>query len=87
MASRKWFEVGARLIGLWEIVAGLDELVTFVNTVMGLYRPSYTSPNAFLTHTLAHILIGFFLLFTATSLVNGVYPPTEAVKNEPPTAT
>ena len=87
MTSRNWFEVGVRLIGLWEIVAGLDDLVAFVNMVMGLYRSTLTTPNAFLTHTLAHILIGFFLLFTAPSLVNAVYPPPQAAKEEPPATT
>jgi len=87
MPLRNWFGVGVRLIGLWEIVSGLDELVTYVNVLMRLYTPSLTSPNGFLTHAVAHFLIGFFLLFSAMSLVNAVYPPEEVIRDEPPAAT
>jgi hypothetical protein len=86
MPLRNWFGVGVRLIGLWEIVSGLDELVTFVNVVMRLYTPSLTSPNGFLTHAAAHLLIGFFLLFSAMSVVNAVYPEA-IVRDEPPAVT
>ena len=75
MHWRNWFGVGVRLIGLWEIVAGLDALVTYSNVVMKLYQPGLTAPNGFLTHAIAHLLIGLFLLFYAMSVVNAVYPP------------
>src|SRR5947209_930581 len=47
MSPRNWFGVGVRLIGLWQVVAGLDELVTYGNALMRLYTPSYTNPRAF----------------------------------------
>ncbi len=81
---RNWFGVGVRLIGLWEIVSGLDELVTYGNVIMRLYTPSLTSPNGFLTHAIAHLLIGFFLLFSAIGVVNAVYPSEKNVSEEPP---
>ena len=87
MPLRNWFGVGVRLIGLWEIVTGIDELVSYGNVVMRLYTPTLTSPNGFLTHAIARLLVGFFLLFSAMSVVNAVYPPEEIVREEPPAAT
>src|SRR5436190_24164816 len=86
MAPRNWFGVGVRLIGLWQIVSGVEELVTYGNVMMRLYTPSVTSPNAFLTHAIAHLLIGLFLLFSAMSLVDAVYPLAEEVSESPPPA-
>ena len=87
MPFRNWFGVGVRLIGLWEIVNGLDELVTYGNVVMRLYTPSLTSPRGFLTHAIAHLLIGYFLLFYAASVTDAVYPPAEVAAEEPRTGT
>ena len=77
MRLGNWFGVGVRLIGVWEIVGALNEGVTYGNIVMGVFTPSFTAPNAYLTHAIAHLLIGFFLLFFAMSVVKAVYPPTE----------
>ena len=76
------FGVGVRLIGLWEIVSGLDELVTYGNVALRLYTPSLTSRNGYLTHAAAHLLIGFFLMFNAMSVVHAVYPRSEIIDEE-----
>ena len=87
MQSRNWFDVGVRLMGVWQIVSGLDELVTYANAMLRLYSPSLTSPKGFLAHAVVHLLVGLFLLFSAMSLVNAVYPPRDVVEEEPPAAT
>jgi hypothetical protein len=85
MMARNWFGVGVRLIGVWEIVSGLDELVTYGNVLLGFYRTSLTSPIGFLTHAIVHLLVGLFLLFSAMGVVNSVYPPSNIINEEPTT--
>lgn len=75
---RNWFGVGVRLIGVWEIVSALDEAVTYVNVLTRLYTPNLTNENGFLTHAIAHLVVGFVLLFFAPAVVNAVYPREEA---------
>ena len=73
MSPRNWFGVGVRLIGLWQIVTAVDELVTYANTLLRLYTPSLTNPNGFLTHAIVRLVIGCLLLFSAASIVNAAY--------------
>ena len=84
MRKRDWFECGARLLGLWQVIYGLDEGVTFGNAVYKLYVSSVTEPRAFLTHALAHAGIGLFLLLFAPAVVNAIYPPPDAETAEAP---
>jgi hypothetical protein len=82
--SRNWFGIGVRLIGLWQIVDGLVEFVTYGETMLGLYRPSNSTPIAYLTSAIVHLVIGVFLLFSAMSVVNAVYPPSDVISEDPP---
>ncbi len=74
---RSWFGIGVRLIGLWELVSSVDEFVTYVNVLQRLYAPSVTSPTAYLTHAVTHLLVGSTLLFFAPSIVRAVYPSAD----------
>jgi hypothetical protein len=87
MSPRNWFGVGVRLIGLWQIVTGVDELVAYANVVLRLSKTSATNANSFLTHAIIRLLVGFVLMFSAVSIVNAVYPVTPEIRDraeEPP---
>jgi hypothetical protein len=89
MSPRNWFGVGVRLIGLWQIVTGVDELVAYANVVLRLSGTSLASSNGFLTHAIVRLLVGCILLFSAVSVVNAVYPSAEVIPDrdeEPPAA-
>ena len=87
MTPRKWFGVGVRLLGLWEILNGLDELVTYGNVIMRLYTPSLTSPNGFLAHAVEHLLVGVFLLAAAATVANTFYPLSQTSEAADPEVT
>lgn len=87
MPMRDWFGLGVRLIGLWEIVSGIDELVAYGNVMLRLYTPSLTAANAFLTHAIARLVIGFFLLYSAMAIVNSVYGSPKGVDENLPEET
>jgi hypothetical protein len=82
MTPRRWFEVGVRLMGVWQIVSGLDESVSYFNFVAKLFTSNTTTPNVYLSHAIGHLLVGFFLLFAAVSIANTVYPPSPVITEE-----
>ena len=86
MRPRDWFEIGVRLLGVWSLINGIDEAVTYANVLMKLYNPSLTSPQGFLTHALAHLLVGLFLFLSARGVVNAVYPGADVIVQGPPGA-
>ena len=74
MKPRDYFGVAIRVLGVWQILAGIAELVTCANVMMKLFEAVHTSPFAYLTHGLVQLLFGGMLLFSAQGLVDAVYP-------------
>ena len=73
-SPRNWFGVGVRLIGLWQIVNGIDELVSFANVTFRLVA-SASGGHSFLTHAIIRLIVGFVLVFSAAGIINATYPP------------
>lgn len=83
MDARSLFDVATRAMGLWQILFGMDDVAHFVNANARLYEPFHESPYAMLSLGLVHLLAGFFLLFSAASVVKAVYgEPTEPTAKE-----
>jgi hypothetical protein len=83
MKKEDWLEIGTRLIGLWQITLGIDELVSFCNIFFKVYVPATAyPPYLYSTHALAHFLLGVFLILTAPKLVQALLPLPDA-DNQP----
>jgi hypothetical protein len=82
MKSRELFEIGIRLMGLWEILTGLEELMTYISCATRQYSSVFYSANYFLSHSVAYVIIGLILLVYARSLVRLVYPIVVGSKQE-----
>ncbi len=82
MPAANWFGVGVRLLGVWECLNGLDELIGYGNIIVRLYTPDRLSPNGLLAHAIEHLLAGLFLLFGAANVVAASYPYHGAAAKE-----
>jgi hypothetical protein len=80
-SPRNWFGVGVRLIGLWLIVTGIDELVSFANVILRLV-PSASGGHSFLTHAIIRLVVGFVLMFSAAAIVSAAYSPAPGIVRE-----
>jgi hypothetical protein len=73
MSARELFEVGMRLLGVWQICYGVEESISLVNYVMKQYASTLYSANYFLAHAIAYFLVGFFFLIFARNVVDAVW--------------
>jgi hypothetical protein len=73
-----WFTLFLRVLGIWQLIAGVDGvtgLIAIVNIKTGLSQPAIgMSVEAFMTHTLAYLLIGLLLLLGAPAISRLFYP-------------
>jgi hypothetical protein len=70
MKPKDWFLVGVRLIGVWWLVAGGEELIFLFCFLMGFTKyPNYT-PGTFVIHAGGDVLIGLFLISGPKILVS-----------------
>jgi hypothetical protein len=76
-------DVSSRVLGLWELLEAKDSAVTWINIVQKTYEPYHEAPTALMTHTLAHLIAGVFLLISAPFIVHLVYgkPQPGACRN------
>jgi len=72
MSPRKWFEVGARLIGVWTLLGMISELRTILVIRMELFNPS-TPLLTYIIHAACDAAAGFYLLFAAGHLSGIVF--------------
>jgi hypothetical protein len=75
MSVRLWFGVGVRLLGLWEVLYGLDEVVCMFAMAEGIYHPAtYPTPIGILPFAAFHLIVGGLLLKGAPLLTVWFYP-------------
>ena len=73
---RSWFAFGLRLLGFWEVLTAAGYFLTGLNVSMGFTKSvtgSY-SFGSFMTQTLGHLVLAFWLLATAPKIARLVYP-------------
>jgi hypothetical protein len=68
MRSSDWFMVGVRLIGVWEILAGIGELVYYVEVQQNMSRTTNNFASAYLFHAVIYLILGLGLLITAPGI-------------------
>jgi hypothetical protein len=68
MTPRMYFTLVLRGIGIWNFIEGLDHFVTAFNVHKGLYTPSLTDSQAFVTHGSLHLVVGIVLLAGAATI-------------------
>ena len=75
MDTRAWFGIAVRLLGLWQVLEGLDEAVIMFVMAAGSYHSSlYTGPGGMFPFAVFHIVTGGALLKLAPVLVMWCYP-------------
>jgi len=79
MTKRELLDSGTRLIGLWQLANGVDELITFGNVTAKLFSPMSTSANGYLTHAVAHLFVGLLFFLRAGDIASIVYRPEKTV--------
>ncbi len=84
MNVRLWFGIGVRLLGLWEVLYGLDEVVCMFTMAVGIYHPAtYSAPVGLFPFAAFHIIVGGLLLKGAPVLVVWLYPGNSSDRGEP----
>jgi len=86
---RSWFAFGLGLLGFWEVLTAARYFLTGLNVSMG-FTKSVTgswSFGSFMTQTVGHLVLAFWLLATAPEIARLVYPeppPQESDCTEAP---
>jgi hypothetical protein len=80
MKQRELFAVGVRLLGIWQLLQGIYDFVAWGNI---LTKQSTGSAAGSLTHALAYVITGFFLLFMSSGLIEALYITIESSGFEP----
>ena len=84
MTPRLWFGIGVRLLGLWELLYGMDEVIMMFGISQGTYHSGlYSSPGGLFPFAVFHLVVGVLLLKGASFLVVWCYPSREVAANEP----
>jgi hypothetical protein len=71
--KRSLLDVSCRVLGLWQLLLGMEDALSWINILQKSYEPLHTLPSAMLVFGLARLIAGLFLLFSASTVVNLVY--------------
>jgi hypothetical protein len=83
MTPRSWFGIGVRLLGLWEMLYGLDEVVMMFSLSSGTYHSSvYANAGGVFPFAAFHLIVGGLLLKAAPVLAVWCYPNRAEEPNE-----
>jgi hypothetical protein len=85
MKQQEWFVVGIRLIGVWLLFLGIEELVTLVEARFGLISPLHTGLGAYFFHAAVDFAVGAYFLAGGGALVSfafGGRAPIDPASNE-----
>jgi hypothetical protein len=81
MTPRDWFTLILRVLGVWELIATADEVVTILNINAGLWHPARTEIQSYIAHGIATFLIGIWLLKGAPTIARIFYPHKITAQN------
>jgi hypothetical protein len=75
MDTRSWFGIAVRLLGLWQVLEGLDEVVIMFGLGAGSYHSTlYSGPSGMFPFVVFHLIAGGVLLKLAPLFVMWCYP-------------
>ena len=70
MTRRDWFAVGVRLLGVWVLIAAVDEIRIALAVHFDLLTSSYRGIGAYVLHAVVNVLVGIYLLAGAPQLMS-----------------
>jgi hypothetical protein len=74
---RDWFAFGSGLFGIWELLRAADWVISAVDIMTGLYRPTTgITLSGAMVHAVARVFLALWLLASARKLVTFWYPDT-----------
>ena len=74
MRPRDWFEVGARLLGVWSLMSMVGEMRGIVLFQMDVFPLATRTPlMVYVLHAACDAAVGFYLLFAAGQLAGIVF--------------
>lgn len=75
MTPYLWFSVGMRLIGLWQLLKGMEEIFVIFDMAKGSYHMPYiTTPVGVVPFVAFHLIAGIVLLKGAPTIAAWAYP-------------
>jgi hypothetical protein len=77
MRVRDWFEVGARLIGLWMILDCVSEVRVLVTIRLGFYTPPITPIPVYVLHAFTSLAVGCYLMIWGNQLTQFIFGQEE----------
>jgi len=76
-----WFTLFLRVLGIWQLITGVEEFITY-RVGLSQINP-YASVEGFMTHNLAYLLIGLWLLLGAPAIARFFYPAKSGGPEKP----
>jgi hypothetical protein len=76
MTPRAWFTVALRIMGVWQVLLGVEAAATVFTVSRGLSHPLRTELGAYFTITVVHFLAALLLLTGAPAIASIFYPRT-----------
>lgn len=73
MRTRDWFEVGARLIGLWYLTLAIEDAREVAIITLGMWAPANTLIGAYWSRIVTHAIVGASLLMLAGLLTDVLF--------------
>jgi hypothetical protein len=69
-----WFIVGMRILGIWQLMNVIGDLVAMIGINADLYRPQYTKPGWYMLAAFGHFALAVWLLKFAPQTARFFYP-------------
>ena len=70
MQQKEWFTLGVRLLGVWILFLGIEEVIAMVEARFGMISATHTTLAAYGFHAAANFAAGLYLLSGARILVD-----------------
>jgi hypothetical protein len=74
MTPAAWFIVALRVLGIWQVLAGIEMAAGLFTVSRGLSHPTYSEPGAYFTASVEHFLAALVLLMGAPAIAGLFYP-------------
>jgi hypothetical protein len=73
MKQKEWFAVGVRLVGVWALYSGIQELIALVETRFAMVTATHTTLGAYFFHAAVEFAVGAYFISGAAFLVNTAF--------------
>jgi hypothetical protein len=71
-----------RLLGVWVLIGGIEELITLVEVRFGMASPFHTQMSAYLFHAAVSFAVGMYLLAGGPVLTTFAFKPDAETDSE-----